>query len=72
MSYVAIGLGFVLALFGLALTLPTTQPPATERICPKVQNGERLAYSTHHSNGSLECTYVPNLTHGMAVRKRQG
>ncbi len=67
-----IALGMVLigiVVVGITL-LPNPKP--FERECPKVNNGERLAYSTYHSNGSLECTYVPNLTHGMAVRKRQG
>ena len=36
--------------------------------CAKTHNEERLAYSTYHSDGKLECTYIPNATYGMARR----
>ena len=40
-----------------------------ERTCPdRSATQERLAYSTYHSDGRLECTYIRN-TIGEAKRK---
>lgn len=41
-------------------------PKPFDRTCP-ARNGEQLAYSTYHSDGRLECTYIRNTT-GAAKR----
>ena len=36
--------------------------------CPRISEGDRLAYSTLYPGGSVRCTYVPNIL-GLARRE---
>ena len=66
----ALGILFVGAAFvALALLYHAKPGKPFERTCPdRSATDERLAYSTYHTDGRLECTYIPH-TAGAAKRR---
>ncbi len=57
----------IIAMAGLQGLYKVAGSDHIKRTCPQ-REGEKLAYSTYHSNGRLECTYIRNTT-GEAKRK---
>ena len=64
----SIAIVFLLASFGIFVMTERTKPKPTA--CPdRSATNERLVYSTYHSDGRLECTYIPHGTYGKSARR---
>ncbi len=64
MNHITLPLLAALMIFGTPTLLMAKSAPQ----CPKTHENERLAYSTHYPDGSLRCTYVPNI-YGLKQRE---